>query len=419
MTKSRLVVLLTCLFSFPAVAQETAKSSNVVFEDSFENGDRLPRGWKSGARIPGVEDVYDKKAGSTGKRSLSLQKSVQRYFPIAQWFRTIPAPDSPAVSLSVKVRAKAVTKAIIEVQFLDGTGKFISKKWVSYIGAKKAGDKPVTHDWKTYSDIAEIPPKTKKLLIGLQIYGPGQVWFDDVKMTTAGPPAAAPDTSSSNATTIKVNNVSAQYIFEAPSTPNPSGNGLLIVLPGGDGSAGFHPFVSSIHKQSVGEDFGLAQPIAKKWSDAQQIVWPTSTNRVNGMKYSTEDLIAQVIADVGKQIKLDPQRIILLAWSSSGSAAYSTMLQEETAVSGAVLAMSVFKPNYLPNLKNAKNRRFYILHSQEDRICPYWMATNARTQLEENGAHVKMVDYKGGHGWHGDVFGDLSRGLKWAQATQL
>lgn len=417
MTTTRLAVLLTCLFSFPAFAQEAANTSNVVLEDSFEIGERLPKGWKSGARVPGVEYVYDKKSGSTGNRSLSLQKSVQRYFPIAQWFRTIPAPDSPAVNLSVKVRAKAVTKAIIEVQFLDASGKFISKKWVSYIGAKQADDKPVSHDWKEYSGIAEIPAKTEQLLIGLQIYGPGQVWFDDVKVTTAKPSVATPTTS--DATTIKVNNVNAQYIYESPRKLNTSGNGLLIVLPGGDGSANFRPFVSSIHKQSVGADFALAQPIAKKWSADQRIVWPTSTNTVDGMKYSTEELIAQVIDDVGKQIKLDPQRIILLAWSSSGSAAYATMLQKETAVSGAVLAMSVFKPDYLPSLANGKHRRFYILHSLEDRVCPYWMAQKASTQLTENGAKVEMAEYKGGHGWHGDVFGNLSRGLKWAQGTQL
>lgn len=419
MTTMRLAVLLTCLYPCPTFAQETTKTSNVIFEDSFENGTRLPDGWKSGARIPGVEYAYDKKAGSTGKRSLSLQKSAQRYFPIAQWFRTIPAPDSSAVNLSVKVKAKAVTKAIIEVQFLDGSGKFISKKWVSYIGAKQSGDKPVSHDWKEYSGVAEFPPNTKKLLIGLQIYGPGQVWFDDVKMSTAKPPAAAPDTSSTAPKKIKVNNENAEYIYEAPRKLNASGNGLLIVLPGGDGSAGFQPFVSNIHKQSVSTDFALAQPIAKKWNTAQRIVWPTSTNMVDGMKYSTEEFIAQVIADVGKQIKLDPQRIILLAWSSGGSAAYATMLQKETRVSGAVLAMSVFKPNYLPSLANAKDRRFYILHSQEDEVCPYWMAKNANTQLAENGAQVKMADYKGGHGWHGDVFGNLSRGLKFAQGTQL
>ena len=27
----------------------------------------------------------------------------------------------------------------------------------------------------------DIPPGSAKIVVGLQVYGPGQVWFDDVK----------------------------------------------------------------------------------------------------------------------------------------------------------------------------------------------------------------------------------------------
>lgn len=39
---------------------------------------------------------------------------------------------------------------------------------------------PVSHDWTRYAGIVEIPSGTKTLTIGLQIYGPGKIWFDDV-----------------------------------------------------------------------------------------------------------------------------------------------------------------------------------------------------------------------------------------------
>ena len=338
MTSRMQLALITFAVCLPTLAhaQQTLAAADVILEDSFEKGGKAPDGWKSGATIAGVNYVYDKKNGSAGKRSLSLQKSAQRYFPIAQWFRTLPAPKSQSIDVTAKVRAKGTTKAIMEVQFLNQAGRMIGKKWVAYIGAKKTTDKPVSHDWKEYGDTADIPPNTKNIRIGLQIYGPGQVWFDDLKITTgkahrnsgSAGPAEGPGTS---ATTIKVNGADAQYIYassRARHKTKPAG--LLIVLPGGSGSAEFHPFVSRIHENTTGGDVVLAQPIAKNWTTTQTIVWPTATNKVKGMKYSTEELIVAVVEDVEKKQKLDRNRIFLLAWSSSGPAAYAAMLQKES-----------------------------------------------------------------------------------------
>ena len=101
------------------------------------------------------------------------------------------------------------------------------------------------------------------------------------------------------------------------------GYGLLVVLPGGDGSADFHPFVKRIYKIAVPEGYVLAQPVAVKWTEKQQIVWPTDKNRVEGMKFSTEEFVDAVIGDVGDRHKLDPERTFTLTWSSSGPAAYA------------------------------------------------------------------------------------------------
>ena len=74
-----------------------------------------------------------------------------------------------------------MTKAIVDVIFLNAKGEWISHKWACYIGNKKADDPPANHDWKPYSGRVEIPKETKKIQIALQIYGPGKVWFDDVR----------------------------------------------------------------------------------------------------------------------------------------------------------------------------------------------------------------------------------------------
>jgi RNA polymerase sigma-70 factor (ECF subfamily) len=79
------------------------------------------------------------------------------------------------------VKAERVTKAILDVAFLDENGKWISHEWAAYIGQKNDGDPLANHDWKEYAGRVKIPKEAKKIQIGLQIYGPGKVWFDEVR----------------------------------------------------------------------------------------------------------------------------------------------------------------------------------------------------------------------------------------------
>jgi RNA polymerase sigma-70 factor (ECF subfamily) len=66
------------------------------------------------------------------------------------------------------------------VKFLDASNKTLSHEWAAYIGGKKQGDPPADHDWKEYTGTVSIPAGTKRVVIALQIYGPGSVWFDEV-----------------------------------------------------------------------------------------------------------------------------------------------------------------------------------------------------------------------------------------------
>ena len=77
--------------------------------------------------------------------------------------------------------------------------------------------------------------------------------------------------------------------------------------------------------------------------------------------------------------------------------------------------MSVFNPRFLPPLKGAKGHAYYLYHSPDDRVCPYRMAGQAKTRLAENGARVRLEDYEGGHGWRGNVFDDIHRGVEWLE----
>lgn len=412
------------LTTLALISTETAytQNPNVLLKDSFEEGKTAPDGWQRGAKISGVRYVYDKGRGKTGKRSLSLQKSARRYFPIAQWYRILPySGKHTSLKVSGQVRAQQATKAILDVQFLDENGNQIGHKWASYIGAKKAGDAPVSHDWKEYSGEVSIPAKTRQIVVALQIYGPGKVWFDDIEATFVDSTAATTDKKDKeNEIEVKIGKATGRYLLVPSKTKQTSGRGhaLLIVLPGGNGSADFHPFVKRIHEHALSKDFILAQPIARQWTKYQRVVWPTEDSKTSVVKYTTEELVAAVIEDISKKQKIDASQIYLLAWSSGGPAAYATLLQKKTQVSGALIAMSVFKPKRLPEVTNAKNRSIYLLHSQQDLICPFWMAKSAHDTFTNAGVRTNLVDYPGGHGWKGNVYGNIRKGIDWLQNTK-
>ena len=97
--------------------------------------------------------------------------------------------------------------------------------------------------------------------------------------------------------------------------------------------------------------------------------------------------------------------------------AYAASLQEKHSIRGSFIAMSVFQPRFLPPLKAANGQAYYLYHSEQDRICPFRMAEQARKMLGEIGAKVQLETYAGGHGWRGNVYGDIRKGIDWLEKT--
>jgi predicted esterase len=192
-----------------------------------------------------------------------------------------------------------------------------------------------------------------------------------------------------------------------------AGYRLVLVLPGGDGSAEFRPFVQRVLKNALADDTVVVQLVAPKWSDGKdRIIWPTKGLKDEKMKFSTEDFLTAVIADVKQRMEIDTKRIDALGWSSGGPPVYAAALSQPSPLRGAFVAMSVFKPEQLPPLAGAAGRRIYILHSPKDFI-PMTFPKDAETRLREAGATTTLVSYEGGHGWHGDVFGTIRAGFEW------
>jgi hypothetical protein len=168
-------------------------AQNILKNPGFEAGDNAPDDWQQGAAIEGVKYSWDKKVAFEGKASLCIEKTAPRYFPIAEWSQTVERQgDRPALMVSAQVKAQKMTKAILDVIFLDENGTPIAHKWAAFIGVKEPGEKSANHDWQQYSGKVEIPAETKKLSIALQVYGPGKIWFDDVRASYADKPAPDP-----------------------------------------------------------------------------------------------------------------------------------------------------------------------------------------------------------------------------------
>jgi RNA polymerase sigma factor (sigma-70 family) len=197
--------------------------------------------------------------------------------------------------------------------------------------------------------------------------------------------------------------------------PPAAGYGLLVVLPGGDGSADFQPFLRRMHKNALNDRWLVAQAVAPRWDEKQfnQVVWPTEALRYPAARFTTEAFIRDIIADVRKREKIDPRRVILLGWSSGGPPCYAMAMQKETPVTGAFIAMSVFRPKQLPGLEAAKGKAFYLLQSPQDRVTTIPHAEAAEKALQAAGARVRLRRYEGGHGWHGPVWTMIGEGIEW------
>ncbi len=195
------------------------------------------------------------------------------------------------------------------------------------------------------------------------------------------------------------------------------GRPLLLVLPGGGGGEDFHPFVKRIAANAVDEHYLVAQLVAPQWSadQASEVVWPTVGLPWNGMRFSTEAFLRAVADDIGSRYAVDNKKVFALGWSSGGPPIYASLVAPDSPLKGAFIAMSVFKPNRLPDLSAAKGKAVYILHSPQDFIGMRFPEA-ARDRLAKAGASTKLVTYEGGHGWHGDVYGNIRAGVAWLES---
>ena len=195
---------------------------------------------------------------------------------------------------------------------------------------------------------------------------------------------------------------------------------LLLVLPGGDGSADFTPFVRRIYKNALNDRWLIAQLVAPMWDEQQKqmVVWPSRAVPYANAKFTTEAFAGAVIADVKKRTRVNTNEVFALAWSSGGPAVYAMAARDDSPLSGAFVAMSVFLRGEHAAMSGVKGKSFYLLQSPDDRITRFEQAEKARDALAAAGARVHLQSYAGGHGWRGPVWPMMREGIKWLEAHQ-
>jgi predicted esterase len=192
---------------------------------------------------------------------------------------------------------------------------------------------------------------------------------------------------------------------------------LLLVLPGGDGSADFTPFVRRIYKNALNDRWLIAQLVAPMWDEQQKqmVVWPSRAVPYANAKFTTEAFADEVIADVKKRTRVNTNEVFALAWSSGGPAVYAMAARDDSPLSGAFVAMSVFLRGEHAAISSVKGKSFYLLQSPEDRITRFDQAEKARDALAAAGARVHLQSYAGGHGWRGPVWPMIREGIQWLE----
>lgn len=192
---------------------------------------------------------------------------------------------------------------------------------------------------------------------------------------------------------------------EEPRLSLSDGLGVIVVLDeNGNGAALVSLWTEILRSLPNANSYCIILPVGPRWNTEQKIAWVTSSTKklVQGAQFTTESFVREILTDVAKVYTIDPKRVFLHGVGEGGLAAYSCALEPDTPFKGFYILASPFRSAQLPPLKNAKGRRIFIHHSKDDRFAPYLTAAAAQKILGEHGATVKLVTYRGKHGYEFD-----------------
>ena len=191
------------------------------------------------------------------------------------------------------------------------------------------------------------------------------------------------------------------------------GRKLLVVIPGGDGSAAMRVFAQRLHAQALDDSWLVAQLVAPKW-DAGQFetnVWPTAKTSWPGARFTSEAFADAVVSEVKGRTAIDARHVYVLAWASGGPAGYAALCRKDSPFAGGVIAMSDFATSKVESLKSAAGKRIALIHAEGDATVPIRAAELAKEWLGRSGARVELARIRGPRGWPADALALLKEAV--------
>ena len=196
--------------------------------------------------------------------------------------------------------------------------------------------------------------------------------------------------------------------------------GLIVALADGAGNGEeLTDFWQEAIQKSLKDGYFVALPIAPKWSAHQPAGWVTqhTLGQVKEARFPTETFLNDIVKDVSDRYPIDPNRLFLHGVGDGGLAAYACSLSSSTPFRGFYMLSSPFKTGQLPALTRAKGRRYLIQQSKDDKLAPYFQAAAAEELLRKQAAVVKLVVYKGQHGYKfsDSPWEQVARAIAWLE----
>ena len=419
-----------------------AKPGNLLANGGFEKD---LEGWEAEHESGKMKVEIDAKVRAEGKKSARVVSAFagpgMSNDRLTARIKKIPA--GKRVVVSARVQGEGLRNSFLKFFILDAKGNAIVEDCDV---ARFSG----SFDWRDVDRKFDLPKEAVRVEVRFCMFLGGTAWIDDVKVTgdlaaareatptgeAEAPPEGKPgddgapdggmktvagDDGLPSADVRAGKDERKRFLLHGPrkdAKEPKDGWKLAVVMPGGTGSADFAPFVKSILREALPEGYVVAQPVAVKWTEKQEIVWARKGSPVEGMQFTTEEFVDAVIEETAARMRVDRTHVFTLSWSSSGPAAYAVALREKTPVTGSFVAMSVYQPATFPPLEHARGRAFYLYQSPQDEKCRLFHAEKARDELKKQGAVVELRAYEGGHGWHGDIFGDIRRGFEWLEKNR-
>ncbi len=163
---------------------ETQPAGQLLANPGFEDGQSTPAAWSTGDAVEGMRYVWGKDVAYQGHASVGIKNTLNTYAEVqAEWTQRITHNTFPArLRVSAHVKAAQVGQAVIAVRCAEFLRHKYEEERVTLIGTLNRDDPPLDHDWLEYSGVVDIPADTAEIIIALQMFGPGTVWFDDVNV---------------------------------------------------------------------------------------------------------------------------------------------------------------------------------------------------------------------------------------------